>query len=301
MNRRTLLLTLTALMAVSGLVVALAQNHPGLHDRPCADRRSDRRLWSLSAATAMRLVPELIPRALAIFNSGNALQRSLRRHWAAFRQHDRMARRIPVFAGGSCRPGLAVGLSLSMERRKRRSHKAKCPVAAATRGGTRHDGLRCVLHGSLPCSPCVVPGAVTHAGVPVRGFCWRSSGGFVGTLPWGIHQAGLYRTLVIVPALMALTAVLWFHSGSHLGRPPHCSRRGVCWPPPHRSGGGAGWRAPSPTTPRPAAGPMVAVVLHRAGRHPSADCCSTAWLCQYVPGQCGHPVACRAACLRHCG
>lgn len=30
--------------------------------------------WSMSAATAMRLVPEQdVPRALAIFNSGNAL------------------------------------------------------------------------------------------------------------------------------------------------------------------------------------------------------------------------------------
>ena len=74
LNRRTLLLGLTAMMCVSGAVIALAPNY--------AIYMLGRALlgvviggfWSLSAATAMRLVPvDQVPRALAIFNGGNAL------------------------------------------------------------------------------------------------------------------------------------------------------------------------------------------------------------------------------------
>ncbi|WP_427307429.1 MFS transporter [Cupriavidus sp. H39] len=74
MNRKTLLLALTALMAVSGAVIALASSY--------AIYMAGRALigvvvggfWSMSAATAMRLVPaNQVPRALAIFNGGNAL------------------------------------------------------------------------------------------------------------------------------------------------------------------------------------------------------------------------------------
>lgn len=74
LDRKNLLLALTALMGVSGAIVALA---PGY-----AIYMLGRALlgvviggfWSMSAATAIRLVPaEKVPRALAIFNSGNAL------------------------------------------------------------------------------------------------------------------------------------------------------------------------------------------------------------------------------------
>ena len=74
LNRKALLLALTALMAISGAVVALAPTY--------AIYMAGRALlgvviggfWSMSAATAMRLVPsDQVPRALAIFNGGNAL------------------------------------------------------------------------------------------------------------------------------------------------------------------------------------------------------------------------------------
>lgn len=73
-DRKTLLLGLTALMALSGLTVALAPNYMtymlgrGLIGVVIGG------FWSISAATAMRLVPTTeVPRALAIFNGGNAL------------------------------------------------------------------------------------------------------------------------------------------------------------------------------------------------------------------------------------
>ncbi len=74
MNRKTLLLALTALMAASGLVVALATNYLTYMVGRALIGVVIGGFWSMSAATAMRLVPaEQVPRALAIFNGGNAL------------------------------------------------------------------------------------------------------------------------------------------------------------------------------------------------------------------------------------
>lgn len=74
MNRRMLLLALTGLMAVSGAVVAMAPNYPVYIVGRALIGVVIGGFWSMSAATAMRLVPpKEVPKALAIFNSGNAL------------------------------------------------------------------------------------------------------------------------------------------------------------------------------------------------------------------------------------
>ena len=74
MNRKALLLALTALMAVSGAVVALAPNYLIYMVGRALIGVVIGGFWSMSAATAMRLVPaNQVPRALAIFNGGNAL------------------------------------------------------------------------------------------------------------------------------------------------------------------------------------------------------------------------------------
>ena len=74
MNRKTLLLGLTALMAVSGAVVALAPNYLTYMTGRVLIGVVIGGFWSMSAATAMRLVPRnRVPEALAIFNGGNAL------------------------------------------------------------------------------------------------------------------------------------------------------------------------------------------------------------------------------------
>jgi predicted MFS family arabinose efflux permease len=73
-NRKKLLLALTGLMAVSGAVVALAPNYLIYMVGRALIGVVIGGFWSMSAATAMRLVPSTqVPRALAIFNSGNAL------------------------------------------------------------------------------------------------------------------------------------------------------------------------------------------------------------------------------------
>ena len=73
-DRRVLLLGLTALMGVSGLLVALAPNALLFMAGRALIGVVIGGFWSLSAATVMRLVPgKDVPRALAVLNGGNAL------------------------------------------------------------------------------------------------------------------------------------------------------------------------------------------------------------------------------------
>lgn len=73
-NRKTLLLGLTAIMGFSGVLIALASNYYVYMIGRALIGVVVGGFWSMSAAIAMRLVPiNQVPRALAIFNSGNAL------------------------------------------------------------------------------------------------------------------------------------------------------------------------------------------------------------------------------------
>jgi predicted MFS family arabinose efflux permease len=73
-NRKTLLLGLTALMALSGATIALAPNYAIYMLGRALIGVVVGGFWSISAATAMQLVPpDRVSRALAIFNGGNAL------------------------------------------------------------------------------------------------------------------------------------------------------------------------------------------------------------------------------------
>lgn len=73
-DRKWLLSALTLLMVVSGTVAALAPDYVTFMVGRALIGVAIGGFWSLSAATAMRLVPEdQVPRALAIVNGGNAL------------------------------------------------------------------------------------------------------------------------------------------------------------------------------------------------------------------------------------
>src|SRR4051794_6745263 len=73
-DRRTLLLSLTALMGVSGAVVGAANGYLAYMVGRALIGVVVGGFWSMSAATAMQLVPTAqVPRALAMFNGGNAL------------------------------------------------------------------------------------------------------------------------------------------------------------------------------------------------------------------------------------
>ena len=74
LDRKVLLLALTGLMAVSGVIVGLAPDYPTYMVGRALIGVVIGGFWSMSAATAMRLVPApQVPKALAIFNGGNAL------------------------------------------------------------------------------------------------------------------------------------------------------------------------------------------------------------------------------------
>jgi predicted MFS family arabinose efflux permease len=74
MSRKTLLLWMTGLMFLSGPVIALAPNYATYMAGRVLIGVAIGGFWSMSAAAALRLVPApQVPRALAIFNGGNAL------------------------------------------------------------------------------------------------------------------------------------------------------------------------------------------------------------------------------------
>jgi predicted MFS family arabinose efflux permease len=74
MSRKTLLLWMTALMFISGPIIVLAPNYAIYMTGRVFIGIAIGGFWSMSAAAAIRLVPPAqVPRALAIFNGGNAL------------------------------------------------------------------------------------------------------------------------------------------------------------------------------------------------------------------------------------
>ncbi|WP_448191320.1 MFS transporter [Azospirillum sp. sgz301742] len=74
LDRKVVLLALTSLMALSGVIVAVAPDYATLMIGRALLGVTIGGFWSMSTATVMRLVPEAsVPRALAILNGGNAL------------------------------------------------------------------------------------------------------------------------------------------------------------------------------------------------------------------------------------
>lgn len=83
LDRKILLLGLTCMMALSGAVIAMAPNYLTYMAGRALIGIVVGGFWSMSAATAMRLVPvHRVPLALAIFNSGNALATVVAAPWA---------------------------------------------------------------------------------------------------------------------------------------------------------------------------------------------------------------------------
>lgn len=74
LNRKTLMLLLTVLMGVSGATIGMANSYVSYMLGRALIGMVIGGFWSMSAAIAMRLVPqEKVSKALAIFNGGNAI------------------------------------------------------------------------------------------------------------------------------------------------------------------------------------------------------------------------------------
>jgi predicted MFS family arabinose efflux permease len=216
MNRKTLLLLLTGLMCVSGLIVGLSSNYVVYMIGRALIGVVIGGFWSMSAATAMRLVPpQSVPRALAIFNGGNALATVV-------------AAPLGSYLGGIigwrgaflCLVPLAL-IALAWQWISLPSMKATPRAAASAnvfsllKSPLVALGMLAVgtfFMGQFMLFTYVRPFLETVTGVDVRMLSMillvLGIAGFAGTVLIGrFLKAGLYRTLIIIPLIMAVIAL----------------------------------------------------------------------------------------------
>ncbi|WP_313458931.1 MFS transporter [Stenotrophomonas sp.] len=215
LDRKVVLLLLTALMAMSGLVVALAPSYVVYMLGRALIGVVIGGFWSLSAATAMRLVPPAqVPRALAVFNGGNALATVIAAPLGSY-----LGAVIGWRGAFLCLLPL-VGIALVWQ-------GLSLPRMVAQAVGPRPSVLgllrrRLVLLGMTACAAFFMGQfalftyvrpfleTVTHAGASMLPWMLLGIGvgGFLGTVVIGVFiRRGLYRTLVVLPLLMAVIAV----------------------------------------------------------------------------------------------
>jgi predicted MFS family arabinose efflux permease len=211
LDRKVLLLALTFLMMVSGTVAAMAPNYTVFMIGRAFIGVAIGGFWSMSAATAMRLVPDhQVPRALAIVNGGNALATVVAAPlgsflggivgwrgaffavvpFAAVAFAWKLASLPKMHADGGVGPGHAFRL-------------LRRPVVALGMAG-----VALFFMGQFALFTYLRPFLETVTGVGVSGLSGMllavGVAGFVGTtLIGGLLEKRLYRTLVTIPLLMA--------------------------------------------------------------------------------------------------
>ena len=221
-DRKVLLLALTALMAVSGSVVALAPNYLVYLVGRALIGVVVGGFWSMSAATAMRLVPAAhVPRALAIFNGGNALATVIAAPLGSYLGAV-MGWRSAFF----CLVPLAL-IALVWQWRSLPSMKAEQGTGAGS--VLRLFKRRTVMLGTVACAAFFMGQfalftylrpfleTVTHLSVSALSWVLLGIGvsGVIGTAAiGGILKGGLYRVLIIIPVLMAMIALALTQFGS---------------------------------------------------------------------------------------
>ena len=215
LDRKLLLLGLTLLMIVSGTIAAFAPNYPVFMIGRAFIGVAIGGFWSMSAAIAMRLVPpDAVPRALAILNGGNALATVVAAPLGSF-----LGAVIGWRGAFFCLiPFAAIALAW-----KAVSLPAMPPVKAA--GGASvfallgrppvalgMAGVGLLFMGQFALFTDLRPFLETVARVDVSTLSLMlllvGVAGFVGTtLIGGFLKDGLYRTLVVMPLLMAAIGV----------------------------------------------------------------------------------------------
>ncbi|MEY8712606.1 MFS transporter [Mangrovibacter phragmitis] len=227
LDRKSVLLGFTVLMAISGMVITFAPNYSvymvgrGLIGIVIGG------FWSMSAACAMRLVPRhQVPRALAIFNGGNALATVISAPMGSF-----LAGMIGWRGAFFCLVPVAL-LALVWQ-------WASLPAmkATSTQNNDAHHSALGLLKNPLVLTGMAACGLffmgqfalftylrpflenVTHVSLPVLSTLLLVLGvtGFIGTLLIGSAlKQGFYPTLLSIPLCMALIAVLLIGFGHHL-------------------------------------------------------------------------------------
>lgn len=216
MNRKMLLLALTGLMAISGAVVALAPNYLTYMVGRALIGVVVGGFWSMSAATAMRLVPShQVPRALAIFNGGNALAMVVAAPLGSY-----LGSIIGWRGAFFCLVPVAMiafvwqWISLpSMQAQRRaagsgnvfRLFKNRLVILGMLAVGTFFMGQFVLFTYLRPFLE-----TVTQVGISTLSLILLTIGiaGFIGTTVIGtLLKRGFYRTLIAIPILMAVIAL----------------------------------------------------------------------------------------------
>ncbi|GLR10308.1 MFS transporter [Mixta theicola] len=225
LNRKFLLLGMTVLMAISGAIIAMASSYQVYMVGRLLIGIAIGGFWSMSAATAMRLVPQhLVPRALAIFNGGNALATVVAAPLGSY-----LGAVIGWRGAFFCLVPVAVVAFIwqcfslpAMKTDKRRQSGGTVfrlfarPVVAF---GLAACGL--FFMGQFSLFTYVRPflETVTQVDVTILSIVLLTIGvaGFIGTLVIGVFlQAVFYQTLIAIPLLMAAIAGTLMLAGHHV-------------------------------------------------------------------------------------
>jgi len=221
-ERKPLLLSLTLLMILSGTVVAFAPNYWVFMIGRALIGVAIGGFWSLSAATAMRLVPDdQITRAMAIVNGGNALATVIAAPLGSFLGaligwRGAFLCIIPVAVVAS------VWLLFSLPAMKSQSDSGTGNVFRLMKSLPVALGMVAVsifFMGQFMLFTYLRPflETVTHVSVSMLTLMLLVLGlaGLAGTfLIEALLKNGLHRTLVVIPILMAVIALALVAFGS---------------------------------------------------------------------------------------
>lgn len=221
-DRKPLLLSLTLLMILSGTVVAFAPNYGVFMIGRALIGVAIGGFWSLSAATAMRLVPDdQVTRAMAIVNGGNALATVIAAPLGSF-----LGALIGWRGAFLCVIPVAIvaciWLSVSLPPMKSQSGSGTGNVFRLMKSVPVALGMVAVsvfFMGQFMLFTYLRPflETVTHVSVSMLSLMLLVLGlaGLAGTfLIETFLKNGLYRTLIVIPIIMAMIALALVSFGS---------------------------------------------------------------------------------------
>ena len=225
LNRKYLLLGMTALMALSATMVALSPSYLIYMTGRALIGIAIGGFWSMSAATALRLVPRRrVPHALAIFNGGNALATVIAAPLGSYLGavmgwRGAFLCLVPVAIAAfiwQCFSLPAMAPDNNRQPGRSAFHLLSRPVVAV---GLLACGL--FFMGQLSLFTYVRPflETVTRVDISALSLILLTIGiaGFIGTLVIShFLKRGLYSTLAAISSLMAVVAVTLILTGQHL-------------------------------------------------------------------------------------
>jgi predicted MFS family arabinose efflux permease len=222
LDRKVLLLALTMLMIVSGTIAAFAPNYTVFMIGRAFIGVAIGGFWSMSAATAIRLVPrDQVPKAMAIVNSGNALATVVAAPLGSF-----LGAIVGWRGAFFCLIPVAVialaWKTISLPSMPAQSTEGKRNVLGLLRSAPVTLGMLAVslfFMGQFALFTYLRPflETVTHANALTTSLMLLLIGGagFVGTLFIGaLLKDHMYRTLVTIPLAMAAIAIALIAFGS---------------------------------------------------------------------------------------